>query len=119
MSAGNMRFQLEFFQREHISDGYGNERGDYPEEPEFVVSAQAIPRLGGETVIAARLAGSQPITFRVRQSRSTKEVNVEDWRIRDKRSGAEYNIRSIVDPFSGTRDHSKWFDILTQSGVVT
>lgn len=118
MSAGNLRFRLGFFQREHVSDGYGNTQGQFPDDPEFEEYAQMIPRLGGETVIAARLAGQAPVTFRVRQSESTREVN-PDWKIRDMRSNSDYNIRSIVDPLSGTRDHGKWFDILAQAGVVT
>lgn len=119
MTAGNLRYRLGFFQRENVSDGYGNTQADYPDEPDFEEWAQGIPRLGGETVIAARLTGAQPVTFRVRQTPDTVTVNTEDWKLRDMATGLDYNIRSIVDPLSGTREHGKWLDILVQSGVVT
>lgn len=119
MTAGNLRIRLGFFQRENLSDGYGNTKGDYSDDPDFEEYAQGVPRLGGESVIAARLSGVQPLTFRVRQTPDTIEVNSEEWKIRDMDSGREYNIRSIVDPMSGTREHGKWFDILAQSGVAS
>lgn len=48
---------------------------------------------GGETVQAARLAGRQPVVVTVRATAAKRAITPE-WRMRDLRSGAEFNIRT-------------------------
>ena len=67
---------------------------------------------GGETVQAARLEGRQPVVITVRSSSETRQVRTE-WRIRDTRTGTEFNIRSIVP----TEDR-RFLEITAESGVA-
>jgi hypothetical protein len=83
----------------------------------FTVAANITPRLGGETVEAARLAGRQPVVVRVRQTPDTKTIRT-DWKITDLASGAEYNIRTAADPYMGTVEHGKFLDMLAEAGVA-
>jgi head-tail adaptor len=112
VGAGDLRHRIAFEKRETVSDGYGNDEGDFAEQ--FIVSAALQARFGGETVTAARLTGQQPVTITVRQSSVTLQVT-PDWRARDARSGTVYNIRSIADPDDG----GAWLEMLCQSGTAT
>lgn len=114
MSAGELRQRVTFSQRAVISDGYGNEEGEFQDQ--FTVHARIQPRLGGETVIAARLQGVQPVTIRVRQSTDTRQIDAT-WRVENAVTHVKYNIRTVVDPEEHTSDHGKWIDILAEAGV--
>jgi head-tail adaptor len=67
---------------------------------------------GTETVIAARLAGRQPVVITVRNCAAARAVTI-DWRIRDLRSALEYNVRTAPVP---SQDRI-WLEILAESGV--
>lgn len=67
---------------------------------------------GSETVIAARLAGRQPVVVRVRACPAAAEIRT-DWRIRDLRRGLEFAIKSGPVP-SADRG---WLDFTAESGV--
>jgi head-tail adaptor len=110
---GSLRQKVSFSQRALTSDGYGNQSGDW--EAQFEVAARVWPRLGGETVMAARLGGQQPVTIRVRQSSQTRLIRT-DWKAVNVRTGVEYNLRSIVDPDEHTTGHGRWLDILAETG---
>lgn len=117
MSAGELRSRVIFEQRQAASDGYGNTQGDFAAE--FDRAATIRPRLGGEEVMAARLAGRVPVTIRVRQDSFTRQITTE-WRARDSRNAARiFNLRSIVDPFEHAAQHGRYFDILAEEGVAT
>lgn len=113
MRAGELRHRVAFEARPPLADGYGNTQG-----PDFVVqftvSAGIVARLGGETVMAARLDGRQPVTITVRRSADTLRI-ATDWRARDVATGEVYNIRSIADP----DDKRMQLDLLCEKGVVT
>lgn len=111
-AAGELTHKVAFDVRTNGDDGYGNPVEDFVEQ--FIVSAKVQPKFGGETVLASRLAGQQPVLIVVRQSSQTVQITPE-WRCRDARSGTEYNIRSIVDP----DDSGKFLELLCQSGVAT
>ena len=111
-SAGELRHRVTFAKRGVLDDGMGNEITG-PWEDQFTVAASVLARFGGEAVLAARLAGTQPYTVIVRQSAQTRQIGV-DWRATDARSGLELAIRSIVDP----DDQHAWFEMLCQSGVA-
>lgn len=114
-SAGDLRHRLGFFRRPVVSDGHGNNEGEFPGTPEFECSAEVRVKFGGETVLAARLQGQQVATVVVRRSQATRQVTT-DWRIRDMRDGTIWNIRSgPVDPDDGRQ----WLEFLCQSGVAT
>lgn len=112
MPAGELRERVSFQKRGATSDIYGNtQTGDFEEQ--FVVAARIRPRLGGEQVMAARLAGTQPVTITVRWSAQTKTIAPE-WRARDARTGTIYNIRSIVNP----DEKHRYIDVLAEAGVA-
>lgn len=112
--AGNLRQRVTFSQREVTTDGFGGQLGDWQDQ--FTERAQVRPRLGGETVISARLAGTQPVTIRVRQSPATRRI-APDWRGVNAETGVVYNLRSIVDPHEGSPERGRWLDILAETGV--
>lgn len=107
--SGDLRWKIAFDRRSDDGDEAGNEQGEFEEQ--FVVSAKVQAKFGGESVTAARLTGQQPVTITVRQSSQTRLIR-ENWRARDKRTGAEYAISSIADP-DGKR---AWLEILCQTG---
>ena len=67
---------------------------------------------GGETVVAARLAGRQPVVVTIRAHDSARQITPA-WRMRDVGLGVAYNIRAIVP--SGDR---KWLEITAEGGVA-
>lgn len=67
---------------------------------------------GGETVIASRLAGKQPVVVTIRYSAAAARVTPE-WRMHDDRSGEAYNIRSIV-----LTDDRRWLELTAERGVA-
>lgn len=112
--AGSLRERLAFQRRSSADDGYGNEvTGDFATV--FIEPAGMVAKVGGESVMAARLVGRQPYIVTVRQSARTRAVTT-DWRIVDARDDRRvYNIRSIHDP-DGKR---AWLDMLVEQNVAT
>lgn len=114
-TAGELRHRVAFDRRQDVNpdapDDLGNTQSEFVEQ--FVVAAKVQPKLGGETVIAARLIGQQPVTIIVRQNSKTRLI-ADDWQARDARTGAVYAIRSIIDP----DDTRAFFEILCQDGVA-
>lgn len=108
-----MRDRVAFEARGVTDDGYGNTEGAF--STEFEVAAKIVARLGGETVLAARLSGRQPVTITVYQSSETRRITT-DWRARNVRTDEIYNIRSIADPDAG---RGEVFDLLCEPGVAT
>jgi head-tail adaptor len=75
--AGDLRAQVKFSKPDAVPDAYGNVATGWLDM--FTVAANITPRLGGETVEAARLAGRQPVVIRVRHSTDTTQIKT-DWR---------------------------------------
>ena len=48
ISAGDLRERVGFYSRVSLDDGYGNTQAGYDSIPEFILSANIKPRLGGE-----------------------------------------------------------------------
>jgi len=109
--AEELRSRLSFAKRgENLDDGYGNIQENFIEQ--FAVQARVRPRLGGETVFAARLEGRNAVAITIRYSNQTKEIT-PDWRATDTRTGEIYNIRSAI------ADERKYFmEILGEKGVA-
>jgi len=113
-TAGSLRHRISFYKRGPATGpDYGNTEGPWPDEPEFTVWAQVKPKLGGETVIAARLQAQNTVNITVRQSNQTRLIR-EDWRARDLPEGVEYAIKSIVDPDDG----GAWLELLCQTNAA-
>ncbi len=112
--AGDLRHRLTFAERNTTTDEFGNVSTGWTDK--FTVSANITPRLGGEAVEAARLAGRQPVIIRVRQSPDTVLITT-DWKATDQ-AGHEYNIRTAVDPLLGDASHGFWIDMLAETGVA-
>lgn len=113
MEARRLKERLTFQARALFSDGYGNTQTDF--EDEFTEHAAVVPRLGGETVLAGRLAGRNLVNITVRRSSNTEQVTPE-WRAVDARNTAKiYNIRNIIDP----DETGRWLEMLAEEGVAT
>lgn len=67
---------------------------------------------GSEAVMAARLAGRQPIVATIRRSTGARAITT-DWRMRDLRSGIVYNVRTAI-----PSDDRHWIELTCESGVA-
>jgi hypothetical protein len=110
------RFLLSFQKRGDADDGFGNilpGAGDFAEA--FKAYADMSPmRVGSEAVIAARLAGTQPLNVRIIASEAARTMN-SAWRAVDVRNPLrQFNITAIVDPTG----ENKYLDIAMTEGVV-
>lgn len=116
--AGELRERVGFYRRLAADDGMGNVSGEFAATPEFPpVAAKIVPRLGGESVLAGRLQGTNFVNITVRASSDTRAVDTA-WLARDERAGLDYNIRSIVDPHQGTGDRGRFLEMLCEQGVA-
>lgn len=108
--AGLLQERVAFDKRSEATDEYGNYVAAWVEQ--FSTRAQFIPLRGTESVMAARLENRQPVIVRIRRSAAAELVD-NDWRMRDLRTGEEYQIRTV------TPDVSRgMIDILTETGVA-
>ena len=115
MPAGDLRYRVKFSERNAVGDEYGNPTTAWLDR--FTVAANITPQQGGEAVNAARLAGRQPVTIRVRRSADTALIRT-DWKATNVGDGTEYNIRTAIDPEQGTVEHGKWVECLAEAGVA-
>jgi len=119
MQAGLLRHRVGFYQRptNDSSPDYGNVETEFADEADFTCAASIKPRLGGEGVLAQRLAGTNLVNIVVRRSTLTASVDT-GWKIKDERSGVDYNIRSIIDPVENTSRRARWIEFLCERGVA-
>lgn len=117
MAAGALRDKVGFYKRSATDDGYGNKRTDFSGSAEFTCAANIRPRLGGEDVLAARLAGKNLANITVRQSAASDAVTTE-WLCKDERTGDVYNIRSIIDPEKSRSRRGMVWELLCEKGVA-
>ncbi|OWK25068.1 hypothetical protein AJ87_15165 [Rhizobium yanglingense] len=75
--SGQLYQRVAFDERALSSDGHGNEENDFVQQ--FECRADFTFLRGGETVIAGRLEGRQPIVVRVRANSNTRQANGKDW----------------------------------------
>lgn len=94
MGAGELKHRLRFEARESFDDGYGNTQSDFASR--FTRWAAIKPLKGGETVMASRLQGTQPVLIVVRLDPNTKSI-APDWRAVDVKTGAVYALHSVAD----------------------
>lgn len=108
--AGAMDWRLAFDAPTQVPNGQGGRINGWSEL--CTVNAHVRFLRGSEPVIAARLAGKQPVVATVRKSSLTAQITTA-FRMRDVRTGVEYNIRGIVP----TADRAA-FEITAESGVA-
>jgi hypothetical protein len=121
--AGRLKEKVAFDERADQDDGSGNVEGGFVEK--FQRRAGFTFLRGGETVVASRLEGRQPIVVRVRRDSDTVKIK-QDWRMRDTRSGAWqgvgderywngpiYAVRSIA-----VTEDRQFLDVMVESGVA-
>jgi head-tail adaptor len=110
---GAMRERVRFEARGYVDDGMGNlQSGDFAEV--YSCAARITPKLGGETVQAARLTGTQPMLITVRMCAVLKGI-AADWRVVDVRKKLAYDIKAISNP----DEMRKFIEILAVSGLAT
>lgn len=113
MAAGKLNHRLSFQARSLQSDGYGNEESsDFAEE--FVRWAEIRPLKGGETVMAARLSGTQPVLIIVRRDSDTRTIEA-DWRAVDANEGTVYAITS---PATDMEQERSFLTMTATAGVA-
>lgn len=83
-------------------------------QTQFVERAKYKHLRGGETVLAARLAGRHTQLIIVRASTRTRNLD-STWRVIDNNTGEIFNIRDITP----TEDDRMWLEILAEKGVAT
>jgi hypothetical protein len=121
-SSSDLFERVAFDEPATVQDGYGNSQGDFVER--FQCRAGFTPIRGGESVIASRLEGRQPIVVRIRASTKSRMIT-PDWQMRDARkgewsgdgaqfwTGPVYAIRSIIE----TKDRM-YLDLMVEGGVA-
>jgi SPP1 family predicted phage head-tail adaptor len=118
--AGDLRERVEFSKPDAVTDEFGNVTTGWLAM--FTIHANITPRLGGETVEAARLAGRQPVVIRVRRTPDTAAIKT-DWRATTVEgptpAGVIYNVRTVTDPNEGNASHGMWLEMLAEAGVAT
>lgn len=110
--AGKLTRSLRFESPAIQSDGYGNHTSGWQEE--FTVAAEVFSRSGGESILAARLTGVQPVEITVRRSTQTRRIS-SDWRAVDVHSGEVFALTAPAFDPDGSRAFLK---MLGQSGVA-
>jgi head-tail adaptor len=113
--AGALRERLSFQQRGDSDDGWGNVQpgaGDW--ETQFTISAALKPRVGSESVDAARLQGRQPYVCTVRYSKAMSKVTTA-WQIVDARDASR--VLAVVSPFADPDGRNRWMEALVMDGA--
>jgi head-tail adaptor len=114
LPAERLQQRLTFQQRTTVDDDFGNSQSTFATvftEPAELI----IPRLGNEAVVAARLAGQQAVTIRVRRNSKTIQIQA-DWRAVDARNtGVIYALTAApVD----REQKRQWLEIPATLGIA-
>ena len=110
MQAGDLHYRVAFARRVDVDDGYGNTKGAWLEQ--FQCRAAYRQLRGGESVMAGRLEGRHTQIITVRSSSHTRQIGT-DWRVRDVRTGDEFNIRDVTH-----ETDRQWISLLVERGVA-
>lgn len=111
VDAGLLVLRVAFDERSEVDDGYGNTQSDWVER--FQCRAAYRHLRGGESVMAGRLEGKHTQIITVRSSSQTRQIDT-DWRVRDMRTGQEFNIRDVTH-----ETDRQWISLLVERGVAT
>lgn len=111
--AGKIRERVAFDARQEIDDGHGNTvAGDFVEQ--FIEPARIFSKLGGERIVADRLASIAPVVIRVRYWRMTALIQ-PGWQARNVRTSVVYNITHVAN----MDEKKQWLDITAVAGEAT
>lgn len=110
MRTGRMIWDLSIEAPGRVDDGYGGATTKWFEQ--FTTRGEVLFLQGGESVMASRLAGRQPVVIRLRSSTASREIRT-DWRVTDQRSQINYAIKGVKE----TPDRL-WIEITAESGVA-
>lgn len=115
ISAGRLNRRLRFEKRAAVAegDGLGSYEGAWEEQ--FTVAAAIKALRGGESVIGARLTGTQPVIITVRLSSQSRAIR-SDWQAVDAHTGEIFALTSPPADTAGTR---MYLDIMATSGVAS
>lgn len=104
-----------YFERRAATDGRGNP-GDFERLHPATgsIAAEIMPIRGNEEVLSHRLTGVTVFEIVVRGNDDTAGLRTDD-RCINTRSGAIYNIRTIVNP----DQRGQWYHLTCESGVAT
>lgn len=109
-NTGQLREKVSFYRRSTTSDGYGNQTGGW-----VLLSgpwaARIRPINGKEEILAAKLAGVQPVEIVVRSCAATRTITVAD-RAVNARTGAVYDLTAIQNP----DERNIWLAMLAKAG---
>ncbi|WP_275790549.1 phage head completion protein [Pararhizobium gei] len=123
IDAGQMIYSVAFDRPQMQDDGHSGVIEGWSPDDQAVKEYAAFRFLrGGETVMAARLSGRQPIVVTVYDNAQTRQID-ETWRMRNARNGGfdgdgnwtgtEFNIRAIV-----PTDDQQFLEITVEGGVA-
>ncbi|WP_211341190.1 phage head closure protein [Paracoccus methylarcula] len=112
-----MNKRATFQSRTQVDDGYGNKVGAWPGEQgvpdgyDFIRWCNVRYLRGGESVMASRLQGRQPVIVTVRKDPSTDTITPD---MRCLIAGRAYNIREFPRP----SDNRLYLEFMAESGVA-
>lgn len=112
IAAGKLTHRLRFESPQRCGDGFGDTVVVWKDE--FTVYAEVFSRMGGESVLAARLTGTQPVEITVRRSGQTQRISA-DWRAVDARTGEMF---ALVSPPADPDGKRAALRMLGRSGVA-
>lgn len=113
--SGAKRERLRFeYRPTRVDDGYGNTEGGW--RIGFETMARVRFLTGSEPVIAARLAGVQPVRITIDSTKDAREVTT-GWRAVDARD--PNRVFNITSPPANMDEKNRELDIMAQSGVPT
>lgn len=108
--AGKLVESVAFYALTETPDGSGGMVKDWAKQ--FSTRAHFKYLRGGESVIAARLSGTQPVVVTIRTHSAARQITPE-WQMRDTRRGTIYNIRTVI-----PSDNRQYLELTCESGVT-
>lgn len=109
MQSGDLTYAMAFDAPTQTQDGSGGTDAGWAEE--YTCRAHVRYLRGTEAVMAARLAGRQPVVVTIRRCEASRLITPA-WRMRDTREGDVYNIRAIV-----PSDDRAWLEITAEGNA--
>lgn len=113
MTIGQLRERLTFQSPSPVDDGMGNYTEGW--STEFTCWARLEPRVGGETLLAARLSGRQVYLIVVRQSSATLRIQ-PDWQAVDVRDSSR--VFQIKSPSRNMDEKNAYLELDAEFGVA-
>jgi SPP1 family predicted phage head-tail adaptor len=109
-AAGDLREKIELLKQVSVSDGAGGSTISW----EVQVTARAAIKVlkASETVLAGRLQGTQTLVVTLRWQSALSDVD-GTWRLRNVRTGSEYNIRAVTPDV-----RRQWVDVLCETDAL-